>query len=87
MHSFLRNQNIKLVVQDGTKVFVEPMDYRIFEKLGGTIAVIDDIKLLAVTINPYSPEGYNFEPTFFHDAMKEALSPLDVFDCVQEGGF
>jgi hypothetical protein len=87
MHHVLRNNEIKLVVQDGTKVFIEPMDYRIFEKLGGRIMVIDSINLLAVTINPYSPEGYNFEPAFFYDAMKEALSPLDVFDCVQEGSF
>jgi hypothetical protein len=87
MHSVLRNNKIKLVVQDGTKIFVEPMDYRIFEKLGGRIKVIDPINLLAVTINPYAPEGYNFEPAFFYDVMKEALSPLDVFDCIQEGGF
>jgi hypothetical protein len=87
MNGVLRNNKIELVVQDGTKIFVEPMDYRIFEKLGGRIRVIDSINLLAVTINPYAPEGYNFEPAFFYDAMKEALSPIDVFDCVQEGSF
>lgn len=87
MNNVLRNSKVELVVQDGTKVFAETMDYRIFEKLGGRIKVIDSINLLAVTINPYAPEGYNFEPAFFYDAMKTALSPLDVFDCVQEGGF
>lgn len=87
MQNVLRQNNIKLVVLDGTKVFVEPMDYRVFEKMGGSISVIDGINLLAITINPYSPEGYNFEPELFHDAMKEALVPFDVFDCVQEGSF
>lgn len=86
MEGTLHNRKIQLVVRDGTKVFIEPMDYRIFEKLGGRIKVIEPINLLAVTINPYAPEGYNFEPAFFYEAMKEALYPLEVFDCIAEGG-
>lgn len=84
-HTLLRYKNIKIVVRDGTKIFCEPMDYKIFEKLGGIIEVIDTINLLAVTINPYSPEGYYFEPGFFLTAMTESLSPLDVFDCMLGG--
>jgi hypothetical protein len=87
MHNILRSKDIEIVVQNGTKVFIEPMEYRVFEKLGGKIKVIDPINILAVSINPYSPEGYHFEPAFFREAMKEALYPIDVFDCVQEGSF
>lgn len=94
MNSFIKSvstiadtKRLDIIVVDGTKVFVEEMDYRIFEKKGGSIKVIEPIKLLAVTINPYSPEGYNFEPVTFYNTMREALYPLDVFDCVQEGSF
>lgn len=87
MHTVLHSSNIKLVVKDGTKIFAEPMDYRIFQKLGGQIYVIDSINLLAVTVNPVSPEGYSFEPALLLDAMKEALYPLDVFDCMQGGSY
>lgn len=86
MQGVLRCVDIGLVVRDGTKVFAETMDYNIFKKLGGQIKVIDPIQLLAVTINPYSPEGYYFEPSLFLEAMQEALNPIDVFDCMQ-GGF
>lgn len=85
MRDILRFKNIKLVIKDGTKVFIEPMDYRLFEREGGTIEVIDPIKLLAVTVNPYSPDGYYFEPELFKEAMREELYPFDVFDCMQGG--
>lgn len=85
MQNVLRNHKIGLIVRDGTKVFVEPMDYRIFEKLGGRLMVLEPINLLAATVNPYSPDGYSFEPVLLLEAMKEALYPLDVFDCMQEG--
>lgn len=85
MRDILRYKNIKLVVRDGTKVFLEPMDFRLFERAGGVLEVIDPIKLLAVTVNPYSPDGYYFEPKLFIEAMQEELYPFDVFDCMQGG--
>jgi hypothetical protein len=81
----LRSNNIKIVVMDGTKIFVDVMDYKLFERLGGKIQVIDPINLAAVTVNPYSPEGYYFNPVIFIEAIREALYPIDVFDCMQGG--
>lgn len=86
MQAILRHKKITLVVRDGTKVFVEPMDYNVFVKLGGRLEVIEPIKLAAVTVNPCSPEGYSFEPAVLIEAMKEALDPIDVFDVMQGGG-
>lgn len=85
MGDILKENNIKIVVMDGTKIFIERMDYNFFEKLGGKIYVIDPINLAAVTINPVSPEGYSFNPVNFLEAAREALYPIDVFDCMQGG--
>lgn len=85
MGDILKENNIKIVVMDGTKIFLERMDYNFFERLGGKIYVIDPINLAAVTINPVSPEGYSFNPVNFLEAAKEALYPIDVFDCMQGG--
>jgi hypothetical protein len=81
----LEDNNIKIVVMDGTKIFVNAMDYKLFERLGGKIQVVDPINLAAVTVNPYSPEGYYFDPVIFIEAIREALYPIDVFDCMQGG--
>lgn len=85
MQGLLRFKKIGIIVSDGTKLFTEPMDYKIFKKLGGRVEVVEPINLLAVTVNPYSPEGYYFEPKLFLEAMKEALYPMKVLDCMQGG--
>lgn len=81
--NILCNSNITIVIMDGTKVFVERMDYRSFERQGGKVRVIDPINLAAVTVNPTSPEGYGFDPVVFIHAIREALYPIDVFDCMR----
>jgi hypothetical protein len=85
MQEVLRHKKLKLVVRDGTRIFAESMDLKIFERLGGKIEVIEPINLLAVTINPYSPEGYYFDPDLLLSAVGESLSPIDVFDCMKGG--
>lgn len=85
MSGILKENNIKIVVMDGTKIFVDRMDYNSFKRLGGEILVIDPINLAAVTVNPISPDGYSFDPVIFLEAAREALYPLDVFDCMQGG--
>lgn len=85
MGDIVRNNYIKIVVMDGTKIFVDRMNYNSFERAGGEIRVIDPINLAAVTVNPVSAEGYSFDPVIFLEAIREALYPIDVFDCMQGG--
>lgn len=85
IRGILKDNNIKIVVMDGTKVFIDRMDYSSFQRLGGKIQVIDQINLAAVTVNPTSPEGYSFDPVIFIEAIREAVYPIDVFNCMIGG--
>lgn len=76
---------VVLVVKDGTRIFVEPREWQYFMKIGVKVKVMDRINLLAVTVNPYSPEGYYFDPEMFLQNMREVLHPIPVFDVVQGG--
>lgn len=71
--SFLKNQRqiseVNLVVRDFTSVFASPETYYDFVKRGGKIQVLNRTNLLAVTINPVSPDGYRLNS----DALKNAL--------------
>lgn len=71
--SFLKNQKqiseVNLVVRDFTSVFASPETYYDFVKRGGKIQVLNRTNLLAVTINPVSPDGYRLNS----DALKNAL--------------
>lgn len=76
---------VTLIVRDATRIFMEPREWQYFLKMGVQIKVLDRINLLAVTVNPYAPQGYYFEPGVFLERMRESLQPVKVFDVMQGG--
>lgn len=73
-----------IIVRDGTHVFLDEATYRGYLARGGSIQCYDTVNLMAVTVNPYSPLGYSFEPVEFLRRMRKVLAPIPVFDVVQE---
>jgi len=73
-------KNIEIIIKDGTKVFVESKDWLRFMRLGIKVKVLDKINLIAVTINPYSPSGYYFQPKEFLSKMKSFIGHIPVMD-------
>lgn len=73
------------VVRDATRIFIDHRDWLRFQKLGIAIQVADPIDILAVTVNPYAPTGYFFEPVRFLGQLREFLNPIPVFDVVHGG--
>ena len=73
---FLKNQHqiseIEIIVRDFTKIFVSPEVYYSFLKKGGKIKVVQKTKLIAVCVNPISPDGYNLNS----DELIKALDYL-----------
>ncbi|NUU99273.1 hypothetical protein XO12_03890 [Marinitoga sp. 1154] len=51
-------KNVEIIVKDFTKIFITPETYKIYTKKGGKIKVLKKTNLIAITINPYSPQGY-----------------------------
>ncbi len=78
-------KHVIFVVRDATRVFIDHRDWLYFCKLGVTVQVADSVDILAVTVNPYAPTGYFFEPHRFLEQLREFLSPIPVFDVVHGG--
>ena len=64
----------ELIIKDFTRVFASPQAVRAYLQKGGKISVLRQPKLLAISINPWSPNGY----TLHSDKLREAL--MDVVD-------
>lgn len=73
-------RDIKIVVKDGTKLFIEPMFWKKYLRMGLNFMVLDEIRLLAVTVNPYSPNGYFFDSEEFLDKMRKRIPDIPVMD-------
>lgn len=78
-------KNIKLVITDGTKVFINPKDWLRFQRYGIKVEVLNRINLVAITLNPYAPQGYYFDPRDFLERMKGYVKEVPVIDVVLGG--
>ncbi|HLR35336.1 MAG TPA: hypothetical protein VK071_08440 [Tissierellales bacterium] len=78
-------KSVKIIVEDGTKIFIKPKDWLKFQKQGIEVEVLNDLNLIALTINPYAPEGYFFEPEKFLTQMRTYIKDLPVYDLLLGG--
>ncbi len=83
MLNFLRMQpevkNSVVIVKDFTKVFVTPMNLKLFLSKGGQLRVLKRPNLLAVTVNPVAPSGFTLPSEILVKAM-EGVFDVPVYD-------
>ncbi|WP_105615843.1 lysine 5,6-aminomutase reactivase subunit KamB [Vallitalea okinawensis] len=69
-----KNDTLRIVIQDGTKMFVMNSTYELFKKSRIEINSLYNIPIAAVTYNPYSPYGYSFNEQDFYEGLKAKVS-------------
>lgn len=80
-----RYKDIEIIIKDGTKIFIPPRDWLSFKRIGIKIKVLDKINLIGITINPYAPQGYYFEPRDFLRKMRTYIEQVPVMDLILGG--
>jgi len=79
-----KKSDLEIIVKDPTRIFIPKREFMIFEKRGMRLRVTDSINIVAMTVNPYSPEGYYFDPAAFLDRMRETMAQrIPVYDVMQ----
>jgi len=73
MNSTQKYKGITFLVVDGTKLFLSNKTLTKFQKKGGIIKVLNSINIIAVTINPTSPNGNEFDKDVFLKSLTEEL--------------
>lgn len=79
MHLTEKYKGVVFLVEDATKIFVSKKVIDKFQKKGGIIKVLNRIKVIAVTINPTSPLGIQFNKNDFLNLMSKNLN-VPVYD-------
>lgn len=78
-----RKGRVKIIVKDSTRIFIPPSDFFVLQKMGMELRVVESINIIAITVNPYSPEGYYFEASKLIKALRAAVPDIPVIDVVQ----
>lgn len=79
-----KGDGIQIIVKDATRIFLSENELFMLSKTGMDLRVLESINIAAITVNPYSPEGYYFDPEEFLRKMREAIPSIPVFDVMQE---
>ena len=75
---------IRVVIADGTRLFIERRDIARLEEWGGTLEVLDPIRILGVSVNPTTPLGAGYDPQEFLDLAREMLKFTPIVDVILE---
>ncbi len=77
-----RGKDITLIVRDFTKIFATPEAYAEFTRRGGRMMVLQRSRLIAVTFNPTSPQGFTLDSRAACDMLADALQ-TPVYDVMK----
>lgn len=77
-----KGKDITLVTRDFTKLFITPEAYTEFTRRGGRLMVLQRSRLIAVTLNPTSPQGFLLDSKSTCDALSDALQ-TPVYDVMK----
>ncbi|MBM7560949.1 lysine 5,6-aminomutase reactivase subunit KamB [Fusibacter tunisiensis] len=86
VHGTQHYKSIQFVVADATKLFIEHKDWQYFKRIGVDIRVRYGIKLLAITVNPYAPQGYFYDGALFKQSLNERLPEIPIVDVMEGDG-
>lgn len=74
--------DITLVVQDFTRIFATQQSYNAYVAKGGRIKVLKKTNLLAVCVNPFSPQGYTHDAGLLCEMLQQKTI-IPVYDIMQ----
>ncbi len=80
----LKLKDCSLIVQDGTRNFLNKRNLNLLKKFNVELKVLDSIELLAVTVNPYSPYGVYLDSEQLVEKIEGRIFPVPVFDLLSD---
>lgn len=75
-----KRKQVTFVLKDPTKIFIDAVAWQQLKKRGMKVEVLHNIKVAAITVNPYAPSGYGFEHGALLSAMEKAIPDIPVID-------
>ena len=73
-------KNTTFVLKDPTKIFIDKATWGRLRKYGLKVKVLQNITVVAITVNPTSPAGYSFDHGEMASAMQKAVPDIPVID-------
>ena len=73
-------KKVEFILKDPTKIFVNIMDWGQLRKRGFKVKVLKNIEIAAITVNPWSPQGYTFDSDVLIEEMRKLIPDMPIID-------
>jgi len=64
---------LTIIIKDGTKAFIDYDLYKKLNRINVKLQVINQVNLVLLTYNPYSPYGYEYKDHEFKKLLEEKI--------------
>ncbi len=78
-------RGIEVIIEDGTKLFTDINVWNEMRQKGLKVVTLNNINVVAVTLNPVSPAGYFFDSALFRESMEKHIPAVKIVDVVSGG--
>lgn len=78
-------KNFKIVIENGTKIFIDAFTWKNLIRRGMKIEVLKKINVAAVTVNPISPNGYSFDSGDLINRISKTNEYIKIIDVISGG--
>ncbi len=78
--NYQKLKTVTFIVKDPTKIFMDRSAWKQYSKKGMRIKVLENINIAAITVNPYSPNGYFFDQEALVSEMKKFITEIPVIN-------
>jgi hypothetical protein len=75
---------LTLLLSDPTRCFATLPTIRRWYRMGGQIRYLHAVRLIAVAVNPFSPEGFSLDPIEMKKRVQEVVRWIPVVDVVRD---
>ena len=75
-----RFRNFKVVIQDGTRVFLKKRYLGLLKRNQVKIEVLKEINLAAITVNPHNPEGRDLDSKEIREELERIFPEIPIYD-------
>ena len=79
-----RMKNFNLIIEDPTKIMIDHNQYEHLNQLGVKLFVLNQIPIIALTINPFSPSGHHYDKSIFYQEIKKQID-IDIYNVKEMG--
>jgi len=78
-----KTSEVYLVVSDAGKVFLDRPRLNALKRARVKLSVMADLELMAITVNPFNPEGKNLSSQVLVDKIQNMYPDIPVFDVLK----